>query len=141
MCRGPCSTCSSSAARRRGRNRRPRSLSWPRPRAAANGIQAARKCLAAGGAFIHSEWQFLNSTRWRGRIQPWELIGLEAGEVDTGDTLLDWRSGGHGLRYVHHFNEDELANLAGGSGFQVSETFYSDGEGGRLGLYQVWKAI
>ncbi len=104
-------------------------------------LQAARKCLATGGAFIHSEWQFLNSARWRGRIQPWELIGLEAGEVDPGDSLLDWRSGGYGLRYVHHFSEDELARLAAGSGFQVSETFYSDGEGGKLGLYQVWKAI
>jgi tRNA (uracil-5-)-methyltransferase TRM9 len=104
-------------------------------------LQNARGCLGRGGIFVHSEWQFLSSPRWRGRIQPWELIGLSADEVDPGDFLLDWRRGGHGLRYVHHFSEDELKRLAVGSSFQVVETFFSDGEGGRLGIYQVWKAI
>jgi tRNA (uracil-5-)-methyltransferase TRM9 len=107
-------------------------------------LQAVRDCLAPGGSFIHSEWQFLNSPRWRGRIQPWERIGLSEDDVDPGDYLLDWRSGGYGLRYVHHFSEDELAHLALETGFEVRDTFYSDGEGGklgRLGLYQVWKAV
>jgi hypothetical protein len=76
----------------------------------------------------------------RERIQSWELIGLSPGDVEPGDYLLDWRSGGTGLRYVHHFNEEELSRLAQESGFDVIETFYSDGEGGKLGLYQVWKA-
>ena len=103
-------------------------------------LQNVRDCLGPGNSFIHSEWQFLNSPRWRGRILPWERIGLSEEDVEAGDTLLDWRSGGYGLRYVHHFSEDELARLALASGFKVVETFYSDGEGGRLGLYQVWKA-
>jgi hypothetical protein len=62
-------------------------------------------------------------------------------EVDPNDYLLDWRSGGEGLRYVHHFDEKELEELAAASNFQVSDTFYSDGEGGKLGLYQVWKPV
>jgi SAM-dependent methyltransferase len=103
-------------------------------------LQRVRECLAPGGRFIHSEWQFLNSPRLRERIQPWELIGLSPGDMDPGDYLLDWRSGGTGLRYVHHFSEDELARLAQVSHFEVIETFYSDGEGGKLGLYQVWMA-
>jgi len=61
--------------------------------------------------------------------------------VDAGDYLLDWRSGGEGLRYVHHFGEAELRELAATTGFQVKEVFYSDGETGNLGLYQVWEAI
>ena len=56
-----------------------------------------------------------------------------------GDYLLDWRRDGNGLRYVHHFNEEELAALASDSGFSVLETFNSDGESGNLGLYQVWR--
>jgi len=32
----------------------------------------------------------------------------------------------------------ELASLAKAAGFQVRETFFSDGEQGRLGLYQYW---
>jgi SAM-dependent methyltransferase len=97
-----------------------------------------RDLLVPGGRFIHSNWQFLDSARLRARIEPWERVGLSPAQVDPGDYLLDWRAGGLGLRYVHHFGEAELAALAGESGFRVEETFYSDGEGGRLGLYQVW---
>jgi tRNA (uracil-5-)-methyltransferase TRM9 len=95
--------------------------------------------LEPGGRFIHSEWQFLNSPRLAARVQPWESIDLSNDDVDPGDYLLDWRQGGTGLRYVHHFSEPELAELAADSGFEVIETFFSDGETHNLGLYQVWK--
>lgn len=97
------------------------------------------RLLAPGGRLIHSEWQFLNSPRLRERVQPWEAAGLSPDAVDEGDYLLDWRHGGYGLRYVHHFSQAELEEAARRSGFQVLETFYSDGEGGRLGLYQIWQ--
>ena len=100
-----------------------------------------RKLIKPGGSFIHSEWQFLNSPRLVQRIQPWETIDLRAADVDPGDYLMDWRSGGHGLRYVHHFSEPELVKLAGEAGFQVVESFLSDGEGSKLGLYQLWKPV
>ncbi|MFZ5905243.1 MAG: class I SAM-dependent methyltransferase [Chloroflexota bacterium] len=96
--------------------------------------------LAEDGRFVLSNWQFLNSPRLRARVQPWERIGLKAEDVDEGDYLLDWRRGGEGLRYVHQFNEEELMQLAAESGFEVVESFYSDGEGSRLGLYQIWKS-
>ena len=101
-------------------------------------LEQVRGLLAPGAHFIHSNWQFLNSARLRLRIQPWAAAGLSEAEVDEGDYLLDWRRDGGGLRYVHHFSEEELAALAEESGFAAKETFYSDGEGGRLGLYQVW---
>jgi hypothetical protein len=72
---------------------------------------------------------------------PWEGLAFSRFDVDAGDFLLDWRSGGEGLRYIHHFDEPELSQLAASSGFQVVKTYYSDGEGGNLGLYQVWKVI
>jgi tRNA (uracil-5-)-methyltransferase TRM9 len=98
-----------------------------------------RELITPDGVFIHSEWQFLNSPRLRDRIQPWEQAGLSADDVDPGDYLLDWREGGYGLRYAHHFSEAELETLANDTGFQVVETFYSDGEGGNLGIYQLWR--
>jgi hypothetical protein len=97
--------------------------------------------LAAGGSFIHSEWQFLNSERLRARIQPWREVGLNPSDVDPDDYLLDWRQDGYGLRYVHHFSLKELEELAEETGFMIQETFCSDGEGGNLGLYQVWEPI
>jgi len=96
--------------------------------------------LAPGGRFIHSNWQFLNSEKLRARLQAWETVNLSAAEVDAGDYLLDWRAGGHGLRYAHHFSVEELSQLAAETGFRVVESFLSDGENERLGLYQVWEA-
>ena len=91
--------------------------------------------------FIHSEWQFLNSPRLRSRIQPWESIGMTAEDIEGGDYLVDWRSGGHGLRYVHIFDLQELETLALETGFEIIESFHSDGEGDNLGLYQIWKRL
>jgi SAM-dependent methyltransferase len=96
---------------------------------------------APGGRFIHSEWQLLNSPRLRKRIQPWENVDLESNQVEEGDYLIDWRQGGQGLRYVHVFSEKELDALAQNSGFHIMESFRSDGEGGNLGLYQIWKGV
>ena len=97
--------------------------------------------LRPGGRFIHSEWQFLNSKRLEGRIQAWEEIGLTEADVDPGDYLMDWRLGGRGLRYIHHFTEPELDKLAQKSGFRIRNGFLSDGEKDRLGLYQVWELL
>lgn len=102
-------------------------------------LQTVHGLLKPDGLFIHSNWQFLNSERLKARIQPWEAAAGPGWDVEAGDYLLDWRSGGAGLRYVHHFDETELAELAQAAGFHVIETFYSDGETGNLGLYQVWK--
>lgn len=102
-------------------------------------LRTIRDLLAEDGRFIHSNWQFLNSEKLKARIMPWERVSISASDVDAGDYLLDWRSGGEGLRYVHYFDETELSELAKASGFQVVDSFYSDGEHGDLGLYQVWK--
>jgi SAM-dependent methyltransferase len=104
-------------------------------------LRASRRLIRDDGVFIHSNWQFLNSEKLKARIQPWEAANLSGAEMDAGDYLLDWRSGGKGLRYVHHFDEQELAELASASGFRVADTYYSDGEGDRLGLYQVWRPL
>jgi SAM-dependent methyltransferase len=101
-------------------------------------LRQVREILTPGGLFYLSNWQFLNSPRLRGRIQAWGEAGIDPAEVEPEDYLLDWRREGRGLRYVHHFREDELFSLAEGAGFAVQETFCSDGSGGRLGLYQVW---
>lgn len=106
-----------------------------------NILRIVYQLLNPEGLFIHSNWQFLNSEKLKARIQPWEVASISTPQVDAGDYLLDWRSGGQGLRYVHHFDEGELAELAKATGFRIMDTFHSDGEGGNLGLYQVWKPV
>jgi SAM-dependent methyltransferase len=104
-------------------------------------LRTARSWLVPGASLIHSEWQFQNSPRLLARVLPWETAGLNTSDLDPGDYLLDWRQGDRGLRYVHLFSEAELNELAVKTGFKVKETFLSDGEGGRLGLYQIWEAV
>lgn len=110
-------------------------------------LHQVRVLLKPGGWFIHSEWQFHHSPRLLGRVLPWQTIGLTPNDVEDGDYLLDWRhtlpgqSAKRGLRYVHLFNRQELKALASESGFQIIEEFESDGEGGKLGLYQLWQAV
>jgi len=97
--------------------------------------------LKPDGLFIHSNWQFLNSPKLKSRILGWERVGLSPIDVDPNDYLLDWRSGGNGIRYVHHFSETELSELAAKSNFKVVDVFYSDGVSEDLGLYQIWKKL
>jgi tRNA (uracil-5-)-methyltransferase TRM9 len=104
-------------------------------------LRTVKKLLKPGGQFYISNWQFLNSEKLKGRIQPWARVGLKDEDVDEGDYLLDWRSGGEGLRYAHHFSAEELHRLADQAGLRVIESFSCDGENGRLGLYQTWKNI
>lgn len=104
----------------------------------------ARRLLKAGGRFYLSVWQFQHSPRLMERVQPWEAVGLTEADVDPGDHLLDWRAGEvkeQRLRYVHIFSSSELRALAAESGFAVLDEWSSDGEGNKLGLYQVWQAV
>jgi tRNA (uracil-5-)-methyltransferase TRM9 len=102
-------------------------------------LRQVHSLLRPGGLFLFSNWQFLSSERLKQRIQPWEKAGLSEAEVDPGDYLLDWRSGGRGLRYVHHFHLAELVEVARETSFTIVETFLSDGENERLSLYQAWQ--
>ncbi len=112
-----------------------------------NVLQAARSLLPAGGWLVHSEWQFQHSPKLMARVKPWELAGLRDSDVEEGDTLLDWRhlcddqDKEPGLRYVHLFSREELGGLAQRAGFEIVDEFESDGQGERLGLYQVWQKI
>jgi len=101
-------------------------------------LRTVRKLMKLDGKFILSNWQFLNSAKLRSRIQAWNRVGLNESDLDAGDYLLDWRSGGEGLRYAHQFSAEELSGLANQVGMRVVDSFLSDGDGGNLGLYQTW---
>ena len=103
-----------------------------------NMLKTVKALLKPDGRFVLSNWQFMNSEKLKARIQPWSRVGLADADVDEGDYLLDWRSGGEGFRYAHQFSAEELLGLADQVQMKVEAGFYSDGENGRLGLYQVW---
>ncbi len=106
-------------------------------------LREVRSLLHQGAQFIFSVWQFQHSPRLMARVLPWETVGRSANEMEEGDTLLDWRQSQPGepaqpgLRYVHLFSPAELAQLAAHSGFEIQDEYFSDGQGGRLSLYQI----
>ena len=102
--------------------------------------KAFARCLHARGRAAVSVWQWQHSPRLRKRVQAWSQVGLCPDDLEDGDVLLDWRAGETiGLRYVHTFTKDSLSSLAASAGFQVLESFYSDGKTGDLALYQIWQ--
>ena len=103
-------------------------------------LRQAARLLAPGGALIVTYWQFLDEARWQERLLPWETVGLTAGQVETGDALLDWRRDGPGLRYVHYVPPAEASDLASAAGVQVMETYHADGHSRRLNLFQICRA-
>jgi tRNA (uracil-5-)-methyltransferase TRM9 len=104
-------------------------------------LRTVRTLLQEDGKFILSNWQFLNSAKLKSRIQAWSKVGIKDSDLDEGDYLLDWRGGGEGLRYAHHFTVEELLGLAKQAEMRVIDSFASDGDGGNLGLYQVWERV
>lgn len=111
----------------------------PGPALRSSIVCQVRDLLVSHGLFIVSNWRFTHSARMSRRIQPWSAAGLAPEEVDPNDYLLDWRRGGSALRYVHQFDEAELAGLASSNGFEVAETFFSDGVDHQSSIYQVWR--
>jgi tRNA (uracil-5-)-methyltransferase TRM9 len=102
-------------------------------------VQEVSNLMQPGGLWILSVWDFMRSNRLRKRILPWESVGVDPDDVEEGDYLIDWRHGGQGTRYVHHFSIEALEMLAQQGGLEVVETYSMDGENGLLGLYQVLK--
>ena len=61
-----------------------------------------------------------------------DLFGPDRSRLDPGDQLLDWRRGPRALRYVHHYEPDELIEDCEAAGLRVDRRWTSD-DG--LGLY------
>ena len=103
-------------------------------------VAAIRRLLTSNGRVAVSVWDFLSSARLRERVVAWDTVGVNQEDVGEGDYLVDWREGGNGVRYVHHFGDDDLRDLAEIAGFRVVQEFRSDGESGQMGEYQIWEA-
>ena len=100
-------------------------------------VRQAAALLLPGGLLILSNWQFTDVERLRKKIVPWSRIGIDPGDLEQGDYLLAWRSGGLGYRYCHLVDGEEVAALAAGAGLKALETFRADGREGNLNLYAV----
>ena len=89
------------------------------------------RVLAPGGRLAVSVWQISHNARMRRKIVE---------DLGNGDYVLDWKSGGRGLRFVHEVSEAELRALAAAAGLAVLALYRADGRSGDLGLYGILAA-
>jgi SAM-dependent methyltransferase len=80
------------------------------------------------GRVVVSVWQITHNERMRKKIVE---------DLGNSDYVLDWKSGGRGLRFLHEVTNDELSVLARDAGLEIIEMFRSDGMSGDLGLYAI----
>jgi len=100
-------------------------------------IERAATLVKDGGVVALANWQFMNSERLRSKIADWSMVGIDRNDVDPGDYLLEWRSGGLAHRYCHMIELDEMRTLASGVGMHVAESYTADGHDGDQNLYTI----
>ena len=64
-------------------------------------LGAVRSLLRPGGILVLSNWQFQNDPRLRKKVVAWDHLDIDAGGLEEGDTLIDWKRGGDGYRFCH----------------------------------------
>ncbi len=92
--------------------------------------------LAPGGLLAFACWRFMDYERFQKRLAPWpdEL------DREPGDHLLDWRRGEHALRYCHHVDDAEHAQLIAAAGCTVVADYRADGFSGAVNRYTLLRA-
>lgn len=98
-------------------------------------IRQLAQRVASGGLLVFASWQFYDDERLKRRIVAWP----DDWHVEPNDFLLDWRRGERALRYCHHVDETEQAQLIEVSGLTPVTTYFADGASGRLNRYVVLK--
>ncbi|MGQ9908759.1 MAG: class I SAM-dependent methyltransferase [Candidatus Flexifilum sp.] len=97
--------------------------------------------VAPGGVLAVTLWKFYEYERFRARIVPWSQIARPPATLEAGDHLLDWRAGQTALRYCHYVDEQEEAALIAATRLPLIDRYRSDGEGGRVNAYLIWRRV
>jgi len=93
-------------------------------------VRELARLLQPDGQLVISVWQISHYARMRRKIVE---------DLGNGDYVLNWKTGGEGLRFVHEVSDAELRVLATEAGLQTLETYRADGKSGDLGLYGIFK--
>jgi ubiquinone/menaquinone biosynthesis C-methylase UbiE len=102
-------------------------------------MRVIARLIRPSGVVGLSNWQFLKAAHLEKKVLDWSEVSIDPEEVENGDYLLDWRSGGLAYRYCHVVTAAEVERLAGCAGLRVVESYESDGRRGDENLYSVLK--
>ena len=102
--------------------------------------------LAPGGRLVLTTWRFTGDPRLRDRILPWNTyssrapVPIDCSQLEPGDHLLPWRDGDEVVRYVHAFDDAEIASCVEGLPLAAEQVFRADGRTGDRNEYFVLRA-
>jgi SAM-dependent methyltransferase len=94
----------------------------PSRRLRAEVMRALARATAPGGLLAVSFWSVEEESRRK--FRNFREIGVEPASVEPGDHLLAF--GGHGLRYCHHADEAERAELIASTGLRELDRWQED---------------
>jgi SAM-dependent methyltransferase len=106
-------------------------------------LEACARRLAPGGRLVFTTWRLLEDGRARGRILDWNAYSsrapmpIDCSQLEPGDLLLPWGDGDEVVRYVHAFDESEIARSLDGLGLAPERRFRADGRTGDQNDYFV----
>lgn len=101
--------------------------------------------VAPGGVLAITLWKFMEFPRFHAHLVPWDALPDPPTDLEPGDHLLDWRAdtptpeGVPALRYCHYADAAEEAALIVAAGLPLVDQYRSDGAGGRVNAYLVWR--
>jgi SAM-dependent methyltransferase len=99
-------------------------------------LQQAAALLTNAGQFIFTTWRFNHIDRLRKRIvEPGsdefkhfsQAYGLDEGDLDLGDYILNWVKKELAYRYSHDYSRQEIEELVADAGLQLVDSFRADG--------------
>lgn len=106
-------------------------------------LEACARRLAPGGHLVFTTWRFREDARARSRALAWNVYSsrapmpIDCSQLEPGDVLLPWGDGDEVVRYVHAFDEHEIATCLADLALGLQRRFRADGRAGDQNEYFV----
>jgi len=100
-------------------------------------LDACAARVAPGGLLAFTTWHLEH-----GRCVDWADVAepIDPAELEPGDALLPWGDGDTVVRYVHHFDDDEIADGYARTKLRPELRYRADGRDGASNEYFVFRA-
>jgi tRNA (uracil-5-)-methyltransferase TRM9 len=109
-------------------------------------LAACARRLAPGGLLVLTTWRFTRDERVRGRVLPWNAyssrapVPIDCSQLEPGDHLLPWGDGDQTVRYIHAFDDSEIAACIETLPLALERRYTADGRTGDQNEYFLLRA-
>ncbi len=97
--------------------------------------------LAEDGLVAVTFWQFADKPRFKDKIVNPEKVGIDPGQLESNDYILDWKRGKTAYRCCHCADQPEVEKLTENLDLKMVDNYLADGKTNNLNLYLVLKNV